>query len=216
MKKIMIGIALGGIIFGSIVYAVNTYDATTILYNTSDGNTLNVQEALNDLYKNKNNGEVTTEQVKTVMNSVYNGEVKKYTISGKEISRVIFGNGDTSDSFSFDSGKINIYETPDGEIAVLNTIVINVYNSGSCTSYSYEHHQEGSSFAITMENGTKIRSGSTINETISLFNETIGESENLTITASGWTKAQGGTGEYSNAYSYSGIKNITLTYILIK
>lgn len=50
MKKIMIGIALGGIIFGSIVYAVNTYDATTILYNTSDGNTLNVQEALNDLY----------------------------------------------------------------------------------------------------------------------------------------------------------------------
>ena len=47
---------LTAIIFMSIgVYAANTYKASDVVYNASDGTSMNVNDALNELYKMKNN-----------------------------------------------------------------------------------------------------------------------------------------------------------------
>ena len=52
MKKMLIGFILGGIIFGSAVYAVS-YNASDITY-TKDGVETNVNEALDELYVKSN------------------------------------------------------------------------------------------------------------------------------------------------------------------
>ena len=60
MKKIMKSriflILICGLIFTSVgVYAANTYKATDVVYNASDGTSMNVNEALNELYNKSNN-----------------------------------------------------------------------------------------------------------------------------------------------------------------
>lgn len=50
MKKIIIGIILGMILCSGIVYGVNLYKASDILYTTGDGVETNVNDALNSLY----------------------------------------------------------------------------------------------------------------------------------------------------------------------
>jgi len=56
MKKMLIGFILGGIIFGSAVYAVS-YNASDITY-IKDGVETNVNEALNNLYEQNLDGEL--------------------------------------------------------------------------------------------------------------------------------------------------------------
>ena len=61
MKKIIKSrifiFVLTAIIFTSIgVYAANTYKASEVLYTSSDGTSMNVQDALNDLYNKKSSG----------------------------------------------------------------------------------------------------------------------------------------------------------------
>ena len=53
MKKVIFGFMLGGLIFGSVVYAVS-YKASDISYTTGDGVETNVNEAINDIYNNLN------------------------------------------------------------------------------------------------------------------------------------------------------------------
>ena len=52
MKKMMLGIIIGGLIFGSMVYAAS-YNANDITY-TKNGVETNVNEALNELYNVQN------------------------------------------------------------------------------------------------------------------------------------------------------------------
>ena len=53
IKNNLIGFIIGGLIFGSVVYAVG-YKASDISYVKSDGVASNVNESLNDLYNIKN------------------------------------------------------------------------------------------------------------------------------------------------------------------
>ena len=51
-NKIFLMMLLCIISCGIGVYAANTYKATDVVYNASDGTSMNVNDALNDLYKN--------------------------------------------------------------------------------------------------------------------------------------------------------------------
>jgi len=57
MKKLLLGFILGGLLFGSIVYAAS-YNANDISY-TKEGTEINVNEALNELYDISKKVEVT-------------------------------------------------------------------------------------------------------------------------------------------------------------
>lgn len=55
MKKIILGIMIGILVCGSIVYGVNIYSANDIEYTKSDGTKTNVNAVINDLYTTINN-----------------------------------------------------------------------------------------------------------------------------------------------------------------
>ena len=62
MKKIIFNFVLGIILCSSIVYGINLYKASDILYTTSDGVETNVNDSLNDLYDQLNNDAKITQK----------------------------------------------------------------------------------------------------------------------------------------------------------
>ena len=203
------------------VYAANTYKATEVLYTSSDGTSMNVEDALNELYDTKKNiveeSKKNPDVISSIVSSLYNGEKKTYTIAGKSINCASFsGTSRCSDSFTFDSDKINIYETPDGKTAVLNSINLSVTNSNRHSSYSYENSASDSAYSIIMEDGSTLLSGSTINNTLSLFDYEIGENKYLNIKASASIMTQGSPPASVGAYASASIGTITLTYIIMQ
>ena len=220
-NKIFLIVLLCIISCGIGVYAATTYKANEVVYNASDGTSMNVNDALNELYDAKKNiveeSKKNPDVISSIVSSLYNGEKKTYTIAGKSINCASFsGTSKCTDSFTFDSNKINIYETPDGKTAVLNSIALTVGNSNSHSSYSYENSASNSAYSIIMEDGSTLLSGSTINNTLSLFNYAIGTNKYLNIKASASIMTQGAPPQSVGAYASASIGTITLTYIIMK
>ena len=79
-KKILFGIIIGGLIFGSLgVYATSLYNATDISYSSDDSEVLNVKDALDDLYENQKY--FVNELVKADGNKIPSGVKKAYVFS---------------------------------------------------------------------------------------------------------------------------------------
>ena len=74
MKKIIKSriflIVICGIIFTSFgIYAATTYKASDVVYNASDGTSINVNDALNELYNNMNSGGCSSKVVPPTLGS---------------------------------------------------------------------------------------------------------------------------------------------------
>lgn len=137
MKKMMLGIIVGGIIFGCVgIYAVNNYLATDISYTTSDGIEKNVNEALNELYENN---KVSNSNKKDSIS----GQIHVYGTDGNWLDNN--GNGGNSNS--------KIY-TVDLVVDGFNKLTSSYTATNSlCYSYgSVAYHYDGTTTSIGLTN----------------------------------------------------------------
>lgn len=85
MKKLITGFLLGGIVFGSIVHGINTYESKSISYTPTDSSWSinNVGEALNDLYRIATLGDAKETQILSGKTAVVQGK----TLTGAMVNK---------------------------------------------------------------------------------------------------------------------------------
>ena len=80
MKKIMksrifLVIITMIICISGTLYAAATYKATDVVYNASDGTSMNVNDALNDLYEKNTNSQITDVNILTISQTCYSASI---------------------------------------------------------------------------------------------------------------------------------------------
>lgn len=159
MKKIINSLfmfILGGIIFGSIVYAT-TYYANDVTYTPTDANweVNNVNDALNDLYK-KNN--IYTESNHTIsFSKPTDSRTYTVTVTQTDTGNVVFTKtigcslfaGFSSTTFTYSVGKDTFTCITSGTEDINPSLVYEIYYNGDEIGQGYGYWSGNSSYSIS-------------------------------------------------------------------
>ena len=148
MKKVIKSriflVIITAIIFASLgIYAATSYKASDVIYNSEDGTSMTVNEALNDIYKIKSLGDATANDILNGKTAVVKGELITGVSASANISEVaIIASGNnwvgsytfnftTSKSYkvalAFSSGKNGYIKQTNSWVPLKNSI----FNSGN-------------------------------------------------------------------------------------
>ena len=130
MKKIIKSriflIVICGIIFTGLgVYAATIYKASDVVYNASDGSSMSVNDALNELYNKKNN------QFSVVYDFLYTGTEQIFIVPYNGKYRLDVWGAQGGASTSFKTGGYGAYATGEITLQKGSKLYINVGGSGS-------------------------------------------------------------------------------------
>mgnify|MGYP004550698229 CR=1 FL=1 len=112
-SRIFIFVLTAVIFTGVGVYAANTYKASDVVYNASDGTTTNVEIVLNDIYKIKTQGDATENDIlngKTavVQGKLITGNFSKTTTKSYPVAMYIEGTSGCYARFIVNNNTISI------------------------------------------------------------------------------------------------------------
>ena len=121
MKKIIIGITIGIILCGGIVYAAITYKSSDILYESSDASweVSNVDEALNSLYKIINENSLNSSEIKnglSLATHMHGGHENQINVSGYKTLTVLDTSTTLSITLTADDGTVLSTTSSRGEV----------------------------------------------------------------------------------------------------
>ena len=162
MKKILIGIIIGGIVFGCLgIYGANIYESNSIEYNPTDASweVNNVNDAINDLYDTKNEltklkglGNATASDISDGKTAVVQGELVKGTGSNLKYKTFYCSSRDTT--FTLTSGfqpfiTCNLAELQGKSVKASWLTIGYSYSSNSCPIY-YSLTNSGTTYYINV------------------------------------------------------------------
>lgn len=186
MKKTLLGIIIGMILCGSIVYAASIYNATDISYNNEKSNVKNVNDALDSLYNNVLVGDAKAEDILEGKTALVQGNLVTGTM--KE-PKIVHG---TKSGTASAGEEINVGYKPQyiylkcGKSTGTNTY----YNI-----YIYYIPIYNDSVCITTRTNSTIGSNNT---TISYVNKEVDISTYFTLTDTGFITSTG-----HDSYTYT-------------
>jgi len=159
MKKILVGIIIGGIVFGSLGICAVNYLASDISYTTSDGVESNVNEAINSLYSMKTEldnlkslGDSTSSDIAVGKTAVVQGEL--ITGTGSNLKYKSFGCSSKDTTFTLTSRfqpyiTCNLTELQGKSVKASWLTIGYSYSSNSCPIY-YSLTNSGTTYYINV------------------------------------------------------------------